>query len=278
MKTLLCIATLWTAVVANVAIAQDKRIDLRVNDARPVGAAVKLLTDQHPIVITYEDPQFEFSGDLKNGQSRNFFVPRGGTLGFAHVVSRDTGLPTDLLGELQALVDGERGRGGWRFRVERSGDFYHVIPVEARDSTGRFVSKGSILDTLVTLDTGTMSGAQLIDAVCKQLTSNLGIPVVLGVVPVNALNRFSGTVVANNRRARDVLQDLLHQIDSRLTWQLLYGVSPYKLYAMNIGLTAAPPEPDVDISALVPSIGPSDVPPTGRRKLALGPSSLPASP
>ncbi len=278
MRTLVVFAV-WSAVaIASVAIAQDKRIDLRVNDARPVGAAVKLITDQHPIAITYEDPQFEYPGDLQSGKSRNFFVPRGGTLAFSHTVSRDTGLPTDLLGELQAIVDAEKGRGGWRFRVERSGDVYHIIPTEVRDSSGRFVTKGSILDALVSLDTGTMSGAGLVDAVCKQLAKAVGIPVVVGVIPVNALNRYKGSVVADNRRARDVLQELLQQIDPRLTWQLLYGISPYKLYAMNIGLTAARPEPDVNISALVPNVGPADVPPTGRHKIELGSSPPLAAP
>lgn len=65
-----------------------------MDDPRPVAEAIRSLTARHPVVITYEDPRYEYSGDtldvteqVRNPLNRNaagsavrVLVPKGGLL------------------------------------------------------------------------------------------------------------------------------------------------------------------------------------------------------
>jgi hypothetical protein len=46
--------------------AQTNSVSFYVDGARPVAEAILSLTDRYPVVITYEDPRFEYSGDIKD--------------------------------------------------------------------------------------------------------------------------------------------------------------------------------------------------------------------
>src|SRR3954452_7623341 len=70
---------------------------LSVTDPRPVAKAMEGLSDRHGVAITYEDPSYEFEGDLidvasqvsrsplKPGQK--LLIPRGGPIEFTYTIS-----------------------------------------------------------------------------------------------------------------------------------------------------------------------------------------------
>jgi hypothetical protein len=69
--------------------AQTYAVVLSVNDGRPMGQAVLSLIRSYPVTITYEDPRYEYAGDLRDitrpvSKTRDAevrtIVPKGGAL------------------------------------------------------------------------------------------------------------------------------------------------------------------------------------------------------
>lgn len=128
--------------------SQVDQMDLYVDGARPVAEAVESLISQYPQFVTYEDPRYMYEGDIKDvtfevrmdvrthgpGQGSKTLVPMGGSLYLTYTVSGETGEPEDWPALLQTLLDEHYvGASGGRFRLERSGGAFHVIPTETRN-------------------------------------------------------------------------------------------------------------------------------------------------
>lgn len=263
---------------------QTNRIDLRAEGGRPVAEAVQALTKKHPFVITYEDPRYEFQADIKDvtlevrnplappNPEAKVLVPAGGSLALRYEVSAETSEPVDVAATLQQIVAASELSGtGGRFEVERSGQAFHVIPKEVRNSRGLWVQQGSILDATITIPSQELNGFEMLSAFCAAVTEAVGIPVNVGTVSPNLFNRYQGHIAANSERARDVLTRILGSISDRLTWRLLYDPSGKFGYALNIKAVAARPEPEtpVETPAQPRPGGPS---PTGGPGIRLEPS------
>ena len=46
--------------------AQPARVDLFVDDPRPVAKTVELLISRCPVVVTYEEPRYQYRGDIRD--------------------------------------------------------------------------------------------------------------------------------------------------------------------------------------------------------------------
>ncbi len=124
--------------------AQTALMNLQVTDRRPVEAAVLELTSHYPVVITYEDPQFRYAGDVeeltdqarkKYPNARGLIGPRVGTLHANYEVSQETGELANVSAALANIVNAKNADAvGGRFTFLQIGDVYHVIPTEIRDS------------------------------------------------------------------------------------------------------------------------------------------------
>ena len=225
---------------------------LSVDDPRPLAAAIEVLEARYGWVITYEDPRYVYSGDIKDvtlsvrrdldkykpGEAPKVLIPKGGTLTFEYDVPSDTNLPDDRQTVVQGLLDAYAASGNaGRFRLENDGRLIHVIPTAVNNSDGQLMPQDSILDTKISLTAGERTEMQRLEAICSAITEATKIPVWVGTVPTNLLLQHRDSEGAAQQKARDVLVNLLETVSSRAnwSWQLFYDPSPgLKIYMLNI--------------------------------------------
>src|SRR5262245_27189861 len=197
---------------------------LSVEDPRPLAAAIEVLEARYGSVITYEDPRYVYSGDIKDvtlsvrrdldkykpGEAPKVLIPKGGTLTFEYDVLSDTNLPDDGQTVVQELLDAYAASGNaGRFRLESTGKMLHVIPREINNSDGQLMPQDSILDTKISLTAGERTEMQRLEAICSAITEATKIPVWVGTVPTNLLLQHRDSEGAAQQKARDVLVNLL---------------------------------------------------------------------
>lgn len=219
----------------------------KVDDARPVAAAVEALMAEYRVPITYEDPRYAYAADLqdvtlavrrdlhgaKPRSDQLVIVPRGGAVTVQFL--------GDAASSLKALVDSATSVGG-RFRVVAAERFLHVVPAEIRDRDGNWRAQSSALDVRISLPRAERTANALIADICAALTS-------AGDVRVSLMTSLEGgfggegpptyEFEANDEVARNVLVRALELVSSefgRLSWMLFYGnaLSPDNGYALNL--------------------------------------------
>ena len=161
------------------------------------------------------------------------------------------------------------------FRVMQPGDLIHVVPVAVRGEDGTLQSFQPMLDTPVTITSGTYSLGALVDEIMAQISQKRGISIVRATVPINLFAQSTVTEEAFNEPARDVLVRAFEEINGprlanhgsllRLTWYLLYNPNG-RHYFLNVHNVL--PEQDHSDSAAQKSeqsASESERLPTGRR-------------
>lgn len=250
--------------------AQTYTVVLSVNDPRPMGQAVLSLIRSYPVTITYEDPRYEYPGDLRDitrqvSNTRDpqvrTIVPRGGAFRATYDVSQDTGEPVDVARAIQTIIDANNlARHGGRFELLRSGQTFHVVPAEVRDSSGLWVRQQSLLDASISFSSGGQRNFfELIAAILKEVGAATGQKIVGGrpsdsfacSIPCTAFDR---AVDASNEPAREVLMRLLHSVSPRYTWVIYYDASAHD-YVFNLILGADRPEPKIERAPAAPKQG-----------------------
>jgi hypothetical protein len=223
---------------------------LSVEDSRPVAKAIEVLEEKYGWVITYEDPRFVHASEIvdvalkvrrdldkyKPGEVPPVFIPRGGPLEFTYDVASKTNLPTNPVAVVQTLLDAQAASSnGGRFRLESRGKIMHVIPTAIRNSQGRVVPQGSVLDTIISLPPGQRTVLQKLESICAAISRTTGIRIELGTIPDNWFSRAQDHQGAMGQRARDVLINTFASMESgmHLSWQLFYDPG-MKFYALNI--------------------------------------------
>lgn len=223
---------------------------LTASGPRPVADALRELEEKFAYTITYEDPRYEFAEDLKDvtdeirrgppasSQTLRTLVPRGGTISVEYSLGTD-GKPTDPAGLIQSVVDAARDLG-LRFRLERSGEFFHVIPEERRDRQGRFVLEEALLDSHISLPPKPRTVQDLLDQVAEAVKRASHADVDLGLTPINALLQRRSARGAAGERARDVVRAVLAETGLHLSWSLLCMGDPAEC-ALNVHFVRFPP-------------------------------------
>jgi hypothetical protein len=269
-----------TATLASLSLAasgQTYAVVLSVNDARPMGQAVLSLIRSYPVTITYEDPRYEYAGDLRDitrqvSKTRHpqvrTIVPSGGALQATYDVSQDSGEPVDMAGAIQKVIDANNlARHGGHFEVLQSGETFHVVPTEVRDGKGRWIPQHSVLDTPITFSSGgERDGFDLIEAILQEVSVASAQKIVGGRPNVAMTCSSLGcvqnkrTVDARNEPARDVLMRLVNSLNPRYTWVLYYGL-PERYYVFNLVLGVERSEPKIETHRPTPK--PGDPTPAG---------------
>ncbi len=237
--------------LTSLAGAQTNVASIDVDDPRPVAAAIQSLLERFPVVITYEDPRFEHSRDIKDvtdavrnplalASTQRVLVPRGGILRASYELSVATGQPTDMGDVLRRiLAANDTGPAGGRFRVLEAGGVFHVVPTAVRNAEGAWVTQASVLDTRISISVHGVNGFQLLDAIATEIEDASALRIgVAGEKFNNTLARYRGDMEAADELARDVLLRALHAISERFTWRLFYGPG-VKYYILNLDVAAA---------------------------------------
>jgi len=209
--------------------ADSNSLGLDVYDSRPMAEAVIALGEQLQCPITYEDPPFEFAGDLRPVYPGSTMpVPKGGRISFSYQKTDDTlGVITQLLALHSAV-----GNAG-DFSVIQTGDIYNVIPVRYKNKVGKPVDHHSILDTRISISLQDTNMQYALDAVCKAVSkANSSFNLGLGQTPLNAFMQTPYSCEIVDEPARDIINEMLalhnQSLKDRgapilLTWQARFS-------------------------------------------------------
>jgi hypothetical protein len=261
-------------------------VKLSVTDARPVAAAVMELVSRYGYLITYEDPRHMYQDDLEDvtskvrrdldkyppGMAPKVIVPSTATLTL-NIPSASAITAQDMAAVLAQLMQAQSstGRGG-HFRVQRSGDEFHVLPTEFRDQNGNWIEETSILEVSISMPLEDRSADGMINAICKAVSAaghvKMGLAFSVGGIssPSNPRPYRFG---ADNERARDVLMRALNLLGANQsrTWVLFFDPSnlsgyPYVLTIRNVPKRLSTPLATVAPPKTLPnSPGPAVAPP-----------------
>jgi len=227
-RTLLFILISYLMVSYSFAQA-DSSLALDVYDCRPMAEAVIALGEQLQCAITYEDPPFEFSGDLLPVYSDSMMrVPKGGRLSLTYQKTDDKlGIITQLSAEHSAS-----GNAG-DFIVIQTGDIYNVIPLRYKNKAGKHVDHHSIIDTRISLALKDTNCQKALEAVCEAVSSaNARFRLSLGQTPLNAFMQTPYSREVVDEPARDVINEILALHNQSLkerdapvliTWQVRFS-------------------------------------------------------
>jgi hypothetical protein len=226
------------------------KVNLSVNDARPVAKAITMLGARYGWIITYEDPRYAHADDIADvtekvrrdlgkypeGQAPRVLIPKGGDLNFDYDVLAETNLPSDPGVVVRQLLNAQAATASSaRFRLEKSKSIIHVIPSAIKDRSGRLTPQQSLLDTIVTLSANERTGLQTLEALTESIGKAAQVRIILGNVPLGLFLRHKDSHGVAGQRAREFLVELLRRIspDRPLSWQLLYDPG-LQMYALNI--------------------------------------------
>jgi hypothetical protein len=226
---------------------------LSAESARPLATAIQLLVDRDGALITYEDPPYTFKDDLQDvtrdvakGWAKyvpgTVIVPMGGKLA-VNVASTDVALVLEQLVQTQS----ESGTGG-RFRVEQTGDAFHVVPTQVRDHNGNWALSASILDIPISIPTQDRAAQEILDEICKAVSAAAHVRLWIGMGLGGGLMSTAGPpqyrLGADYEPARSVLMRALAAVAvdrGKLTWVLFYGDDSYALSIFGVPDRAVPP-------------------------------------
>jgi hypothetical protein len=212
---------------------------ITVDDPRPVKAAVAELERKYRWIITYEDPPFLHLDDLddltKPGVSggKRALTPKRRRL----VVELPSGTNAGRRDRrvIQAILDAnEASNPSQRFRLLESDFGFHVVPALARDQSGQVTQVAVVLDTRVTIQLTNVPAFDVVNELCLKLSGSGNSRVLIGTIPEGLLRSKRVSITNKNDRARDVLVELLRQLDIPLTWRLLYSPSTPQAYFLNL--------------------------------------------
>jgi len=217
-------------------IGPQNETSLTVTDPRPVAKAIGLLEARFGWQITYEDPPFEYEGDVADLTVRRdlgrALVPKEGRIEISYsTAGEQPPIPRDVL---QAILDDHEFRGNaGKFVVKSTGPVYHVIPAGVKDRRGVIRNVNSILDLRISLPKEDRNINETLQAICQALSRESGVTVGLASAPINILLSFRSEDGATDESARDVLLRSFAVTKTKLVWALLYDPG-LKVYALNI--------------------------------------------
>jgi len=233
-------ALLFTGLAAD---AQNAGADgeFYASSRRPLSDVLKAISAKYGWVISYEDPRYSHVDDIEDvtppGRSRPALVPRGGAFRYSAPTGDVTGLAL-LSNVLQAYET--HGFAG-RFEARQVADgVFSIVPVAIRDATGAWEDQTPVMDTPIALSKPEGSAMALIQELVESVSSKSGYGIIVGTIPINALQATNVHLENTSGRASTILRQILAQVSTTkpLTWRMYYEPTPgrFQGYGLNIGV------------------------------------------
>lgn len=210
---------------------------LIVTDPRAVKVTLAALEKRYGWIITYEDPPYEFSGELENVSNNPATVAmdlRSQRLELRDPLPDPSAAP-DRFALLTAVINADAlVVGHERFALRSSALGIHVVPVSFRDSSGVWSPTHSVLDAPIDMPPEEVTGLQYLQNFCETLARASGKALTPGTVPTRLLASRSISLAATGQPASEVLVALLQSLGTPLTWRLLYSAAAGRGYYLNL--------------------------------------------
>jgi hypothetical protein len=243
--TIVCVLTISVfgspGAVDAVSQRQERTADISVVSYRPLADAILELETRYGWVVTYEDPFYEFQGDIteyvrRDGKRGPTIVsPFERTLRFKYQeadAARPQGVLLSLLNEYHA--------GGYdMFRLSNQGSIYHVVPSFSRNTKGVMVPRQSRLDARITLADGERTVGAMVREIVDEVARRSGSKITVGLTPFHLMSSAKVRGSAANEPARDVLVRTLAATGSPISWAIYCLPEPNEC-ALNLQVVRIP--------------------------------------
>ncbi|MGD1081799.1 MAG: hypothetical protein ABR881_26065 [Candidatus Sulfotelmatobacter sp.] len=189
---------------------------------RPLNAIAQTLANKFGIVISAEDPDLVFAGDLTDTTERalpawravhpniRVYIPKAWRLQVEFRVRQD-GTPEDVAALLQQVVVAANAQSPFSYRLDTDGEFNTFVPTRTRDAAGAVVERVPLFDRHIDIPAGTRTIAEDGEMLAKALSAQTGMRIsccqslVAGVPWGMARVPFE----AHDEQARSVLERLV---------------------------------------------------------------------
>ena len=196
---------------------------------RPMAAAAKLLERRFGVIITYEDPPFVCPCDLMGHGAVKSLA--GGIMSLNWKAGKSIDDTLNLLVSTQIMPR----ENPVSFKVNKSGDRYHIYPHMSKDEQGSLVLRSSIMNQNITLNKQDINGLVAIESICSNISNATGKNIVMETLPSAMKEKLTKNIFSkiseNNRGSCDILNQILEATDYSISWQLHFDPSTkyYKL-------------------------------------------------
>lgn len=223
-----CSVAVPCAVIALVPLTaqRSQALELSVLDGRPLSAVIGQLEARYGWTITYEDPPYESPFEIDDvtlqvaRDPKSFkgkvLVPRTRGFDFKYP-NADQPQAEEVLA---ALVRDYNSVNEDRFRLLRTGNFFHVVPSVSGDRNGQPTERQSRLDVRVTFPNSDRSVLETVELVVAQVRERTGAPLSVARLPTRLLSQKKLRTGATNEPARDVLVRALTSTGRELSWRI----------------------------------------------------------
>lgn len=217
-------------------VTSDRSVKFTVNYPRPLESVTYTLRHKYGVLVTFEEAPLEHFSDIvdPNKDSLNegrTFLPRGGQLEFSFELSENRLGLSDPIRALETAIDAyHQQEYPGRYSLQKSGEYFHIVPRAIKNTQGAMTNVGSPLDAIVTI-TGEARHPHLI---LRELTTAVGKSSGYNVYIAHSpfLRGSQSPVPCDcvNMSARAVLRKLLETTGKRATWLMMYDIKNRSYY------------------------------------------------
>ncbi len=206
----------------SIARSSPSAMKLRILDKRPMLAATRLLERRLGCRITYEDPAYKCDSDILGEKDLV-----GG------IITMDWRPGDRAEAVLESLVDASIGPRSEpdTFIMSRSHGKYHVFPRTSKDERCRLMLRESLMQTAISIEPGSMSGADYLRSISNGIAQVSRKSIELGPVSPRLVARLSRPTVSRGiaeRDARALLDEFLGEFCDGASWELLFDPGSQK--------------------------------------------------
>jgi hypothetical protein len=196
-------------------------VTMVADSIRVVDSIANTLAQRFGVLISAEEPQYQFSEDLKDVReadpewsaqqpNAHYLVPKRRSMEIHFSVLRD-GTPSDVEDLMRQVLEKANQQTPFHYRLDVDGQFFSFVPTATRDVNGVVVAAMPLLDRRVTILLGNRrisESAKLSGrfAFCSDWAAGQLLPRTVGGIP---WGMSVAPFEAHNEIARNVLERLL---------------------------------------------------------------------
>ncbi len=223
----------------------NRRWHVKIEAARPLAEALKILERHFRQTITYEDTLYLRHRDVMKNRAREPQKPRGGMVDFSYSpdISSDRAIRNCLAAYNNWDHPGIFTMG--HTMDEEYGYILHVFPAKLKDRKDEqdiLIPHTPILSTVISISEQDKTPLDIVRAICAKAAEGSGTGISIGEFPQQILpdRHVSPPVLVlpvsfsvDHKPARVALTGFLKSINKYLSWQLIYDPKSEE-YVLNI--------------------------------------------
>lgn len=217
-------------------VASDRNVSFTTDYPRPLESVTYTLRYKYGVLVTFEEAPLEYSSDSVDPQKGSTnegrtLLPRGGRLQFSFELSEDLSSPSDPKSTIETAIDAYHREGyPGRYSLQKSGAYFHIIPVARKNTQGVMESVGSPLDTIVTITGEPKHPHLVLRQLATQVGKTSGYPVYIAHSPFLRGNEVQMSCDFVEVPARSVLLQLLERTGKRSAWLMMFDINNRSYY------------------------------------------------